>query len=52
MELTLERALIEGGADRQRTNPDGQRPEELTTLGDTEGRRLKQFIVSRVGPLP
>lgn len=43
--------LIEAGADRQRTNADGVRPEELSDVGDQESRRMRSYIASRCGPL-
>lgn len=43
--------LIEAGADRQRTNSDGVRPEELNEVGDQESRRMRSYIASRCGPL-
>ncbi|KAH8921576.1 ankyrin [Atractiella rhizophila] len=44
-------ALIEGGADRDRTNSEGQRPEEIDGVGGMEGRRVISYIQSKVGPL-
>jgi len=44
-------ALIEAGADRQRTNTDGDRPEDIQGVGGQEGRRVLQFIQSKVGKL-
>lgn len=43
--------LIEAGADRQRTNSESLRPEELNEVGDQESRRMRSYIASRCGPL-
>jgi len=43
--------LIEGGADRDRTNQDGQRPEEVDALGEQESRKIRRFIEDRCGKL-
>ena len=43
--------LIEAGADRDRTNQEGQRPEEVNALGDQESRKMRRFIEDRCGPL-
>ncbi|KAK1926194.1 putative proteolysis and peptidolysis-related protein [Papiliotrema laurentii] len=42
--------LIEAGADRERTNSEGQVPEEIDGVGGEEQKRVRQYIVSRVGP--
>lgn len=44
-------ALIEAGADRQRTNAQGLVPEQLNDVGDQESRRMRTYIASRCGPL-
>jgi len=41
--------LIKKGADRGRTNVDGQTPEELEGLGEREGKRVKEFVVMQCG---
>ncbi|CAD6571974.1 MAG: hypothetical protein TREMPRED_000427 [Tremellales sp. Tagirdzhanova-0007] len=43
-------ALIEAGADRERTNPDGEVPEEIEGVGGNEQKSVKAFVVSKVGP--
>jgi 26S proteasome non-ATPase regulatory subunit 10 len=42
-------ALIEAGADRERTNSDGQTPEEIEGVGGQEHKRVLQYIWGRVG---
>ncbi|GJJ13738.1 hypothetical protein Clacol_007994 [Clathrus columnatus] len=41
--------LIEAGADRQRTNQDGQIPEEVDGVGGQEQKRVKEYVIGRVG---
>ncbi|TFK98227.1 ankyrin repeat-containing domain protein, partial [Pterulicium gracile] len=43
--------LIEAGADRERTNLDGETPEFMQGVGGTEQRRVKHYIVERCGAL-
>jgi len=43
--------LIEAGADRQRTNSDGERPEEILGVGGQESKRVLQYIQSKCGKL-
>jgi 26S proteasome non-ATPase regulatory subunit 10 len=43
--------LIEAGADRERTNTDGQRPEEIEGVGGQEAKKVLQYIWGRVGKL-
>ncbi|BGO94078.1 hypothetical protein NBRC10512_003711 [Rhodotorula toruloides] len=43
--------LIEGGADRDRGDADGTRPEEIEGVGGTEAKRVREYIVQRCGPL-
>ncbi|GAA5899461.1 hypothetical protein JCM6882_009123 [Rhodosporidiobolus microsporus] len=43
--------LIEGGADRERGDADGVRPEEIEGVGGTEAKKVREYIVSRCGPL-
>ncbi|KAG7562477.1 hypothetical protein FFLO_02056 [Filobasidium floriforme] len=42
--------LIEAGADRERTNSDGQTPEEIEGVGEREQKKVRDYVVSRVGP--
>ncbi|RSH78804.1 uncharacterized protein EHS24_001713 [Apiotrichum porosum] len=42
--------LIEAGADRERPNVDNEVPEEIDGVGGEEQKRVRQYIVSRVGP--
>ncbi|KAL9938263.1 hypothetical protein V8E36_002886 [Tilletia maclaganii] len=42
--------IEEGGCDRERTNDDGQVPEEVPGLGGQEQVRVRQFVQSAVGP--
>ncbi|GAA5942285.1 uncharacterized protein JCM15063_002961 [Sporobolomyces koalae] len=44
-------ALIEGGADRDRTDSEGTRAEEIEGVGGTEAKKVRAYIVSKVGPL-
>ncbi|KAK4700678.1 hypothetical protein P7C70_g5568, partial [Phenoliferia sp. Uapishka_3] len=44
-------ALIEAGADRERGNLDGQRPEEIDGVGGQEGKKVRTYITQRCGPL-
>ncbi|GAA6002293.1 hypothetical protein JCM10207_001050 [Rhodosporidiobolus poonsookiae] len=43
--------LIEGGADRERGDPDGVRAEEIEGVGGMEAKRVREYIVQRCGPL-
>ncbi|GAA5851295.1 hypothetical protein JCM8547_004198 [Rhodosporidiobolus lusitaniae] len=43
--------LIEGGADRERGDADGVRPEEIEGVGGQEAKKVRQYIVQRCGPL-
>ncbi|GAA6027238.1 hypothetical protein JCM8097_002513 [Rhodosporidiobolus ruineniae] len=43
--------LIEGGADRERGDQDGTRPEEIEGVGGTEAKKVREYIVQRCGPL-
>ncbi|KAI5452291.1 putative ankyrin-repeat protein [Naganishia albida] len=43
-------ALIEAGADRERQNSENQVPEEIDGVGGEEQKRVRQYVVSRVGP--
>ncbi|KAJ9119662.1 hypothetical protein QFC22_003372 [Naganishia vaughanmartiniae] len=42
--------LIEAGADRERQNSENQVPEEIDGVGGEEQKRVRQYVVSRVGP--
>ncbi|KAF9516108.1 hypothetical protein BS47DRAFT_703484 [Hydnum rufescens UP504] len=42
--------LIEAGADRTRTNQDGEEPEEMQGIGGVGQKRLRDYIVERCGP--
>ncbi|EJD06727.1 ankyrin [Fomitiporia mediterranea MF3/22] len=42
--------LIEAGADRERTNVDGEMPEQLAGVGDPEQRRAREYVQDRCGP--
>ncbi|KAL8283949.1 hypothetical protein RQP46_005062 [Phenoliferia psychrophenolica] len=44
-------ALIEAGADRERGNLDGQRAEEIDGVGGQEGKKVRDYINQRCGPL-
>ncbi|OCB84736.1 ankyrin [Sanghuangporus baumii] len=44
--------LIEVGADRDRTNVDGQTPEQLEGIGEQEQRRVREYVQDRCGPPP
>ncbi|GAA5999032.1 ankyrin repeat domain-containing protein [Rhodotorula paludigena] len=44
-------ALIEAGADRDKGDADGVRPEEMEGVGGTEAKRVREYIVQRCGPL-
>ncbi|BGP24585.1 putative ankyrin-repeat protein [Rhodotorula toruloides] len=44
--------LIEGGADRDRGDADGTRPEEIEGVGGKEAERVREYIGQRCGPLP
>ncbi|KAK4058149.1 putative ankyrin-repeat protein [Microbotryomycetes sp. JL221] len=46
-------ALIEAGADRDRLNRDGWRPEDpqFEGVGGIEAKRVREYIVQRCGPL-
>ncbi|KAI0714277.1 ankyrin repeat-containing domain protein [Cerioporus squamosus] len=41
--------LIEAGADRERTNVDGEMPEDLEGVGGQEQRRAKAYVIERCG---
>ncbi|KAF8589899.1 ankyrin [Ramaria rubella] len=41
--------LIEAGADRHRSNHDGQTPEELEGVGGQEQKRARDYVIDRVG---
>ncbi|WVR03446.1 hypothetical protein IAU60_000437 [Kwoniella sp. DSM 27419] len=42
--------LIEAGADRERSNSDGQVPEEIDGVGGQEQKNVRGYVVSKVGP--
>ncbi|KAJ9101521.1 hypothetical protein QFC20_005214 [Naganishia adeliensis] len=42
--------LIEAGADRERQNSENQVPEEIDGVGGEEQKKVRQYVVSRVGP--
>ncbi|KAF7311992.1 26s proteasome non-atpase regulatory subunit 10 [Mycena indigotica] len=42
--------LINAGADRTRTNLDGEMPEDVPGVGDPEQRRVKAYVVEACGP--
>ncbi|GAA5919098.1 hypothetical protein JCM1841_005623 [Sporobolomyces salmonicolor] len=44
-------ALIEGGADRERGDSEGVRPEEIEGVGGTEAKKVREYIKQRCGPL-
>ena len=44
-------ALINAGADRERQNSDGQRPEEVAGVLGEETRRVRRYIADACGPL-
>ncbi|PAV16107.1 26s proteasome non-atpase regulatory subunit 10 [Pyrrhoderma noxium] len=44
--------LIEAGADRERTNVDGETPEQLEGVGGPEQRRAREYVRDRCGPPP
>jgi len=44
--------LIEAGADRDRTNSDGETPEQLEGVGGQEQRRVREYVRDRCGPPP
>ncbi|TNY20484.1 putative proteolysis and peptidolysis-related protein [Rhodotorula diobovata] len=44
-------ALIEAGADRDKGDADGVRPEEMEGVGGTEAKKVREYIVQRCGPL-
>lgn len=39
-------ALIEAGADRHRTDPDGKRAEEIDGVGGTESKKVREYSAS------
>ncbi|KAI0833419.1 ankyrin repeat-containing domain protein [Trametes gibbosa] len=41
--------LIEAGADRERTNVDGEMPEDMEGVGGQEQRRARAYVVERCG---
>ncbi|TYJ56724.1 hypothetical protein B9479_002494 [Cryptococcus floricola] len=41
--------LIEAGADRERSNSEGQVPEEIEGVGGQEQKKVLQYLVSKVG---
>ncbi|KAL7279159.1 hypothetical protein ACG7TL_006999 [Trametes sanguinea] len=41
--------LIEAGADRERTNIDGEMPEDMEGVGGQEQRRARAYVVERCG---
>ncbi|KDQ59133.1 hypothetical protein JAAARDRAFT_654110 [Jaapia argillacea MUCL 33604] len=41
--------LIEAGADRGRTNVDGEMPEQLEGVGGQEQKRARQYVAERCG---
>ena len=44
--------LIEAGANRERLDPDGKRPDQLTeVLGDVAQKRILQYVEARCGKL-
>lgn len=44
-------ALIEAGADRERNDLDGKRPEEIDGVLGQEAKKVRDYIVQRCGPL-
>lgn len=42
--------LIEAGADRERHNAESQYPEDIEGVGGEEQKRVRQYVISRVGP--
>ncbi|KAJ9110465.1 hypothetical protein QFC19_001591 [Naganishia cerealis] len=42
--------LIDAGADRERQNSENQVPEEIDGVGGQEQKKVRQYVVSRVGP--
>ncbi|WVW81726.1 hypothetical protein I302_103722 [Kwoniella bestiolae CBS 10118] len=42
--------LIEAGADRERSNSEGQVPEEIEGVGGQEQKNVRSYVVSKVGP--
>ncbi|KAJ7056774.1 ankyrin repeat-containing domain protein, partial [Mycena amicta] len=42
--------LINAGADRTRTNLDGEMPEDVPGVGGTEQRRAKAYVIDACGP--
>lgn len=44
-------ALIEAGADRDRTDSEGRRAEDIDGVGGVEAKKIKDYIVQKCGPL-
>ncbi|GAA5929920.1 hypothetical protein JCM3775_004464 [Rhodotorula graminis] len=44
-------ALVEAGADRDKGDADGIRPEDMDGVGGTEAKKVREYIVQRCGPL-
>ncbi|OCF59723.1 26S proteasome non-ATPase regulatory subunit 10 [Kwoniella mangroviensis CBS 10435] len=42
--------LIEAGADRERSNSEGQVPEEIEGVGGQEQKNVRNYVISKVGP--
>ncbi|WWD22373.1 hypothetical protein CI109_106864 [Kwoniella shandongensis] len=42
--------LIEAGADRERSNSEGQVPEEIDGVGGQEQKNVRAYVASKVGP--
>lgn len=41
--------LIEAGADRERSNSEGQVPEEIEGVGGQEQKKVREYVASKVG---
>ncbi|KAH9850290.1 ankyrin repeat-containing domain protein, partial [Lenzites betulinus] len=41
--------LIQAGADRERTNVDGEMPEDMEGVGGQEQKRAREYVVERCG---
>lgn len=41
--------LIEAGADRERSNSEGQVPEEIEGVGGQEQKNVREYVASKVG---
>lgn len=41
--------IEEGGADRNRLNQDGEKPEDMPGTNEIQQRKVREYIKSRVG---